>query len=79
MMKRYRPIMERYREHDVSKKRRCLLGSCVNLFVANLCLALGIRFDYVEPSSACRRRQRDTSRDARDISRHRDASTAKRL
>jgi hypothetical protein len=34
-------------EHDVSKKIGSLFGSCVNLFVANLCLALGVRFDYV--------------------------------
>ena len=54
MGKRYRAIADRDGEHDVAKKTGCLFGSCVNLFVANLCLALGTRFDYVEPSSACR-------------------------
>jgi hypothetical protein len=48
MAGRYRAIADRYREHDVSKKQARVFGSCVNLFVVNLCLALGIWFDYVD-------------------------------
>ena len=59
MEKRHRTIADRDGEHDVAKKSDCLFGSCVNPFVANLWLALGIRFDYVDPSSACRLGGRD--------------------
>ena len=59
MVMRYRAIADRDGEHDVAKKAACVFGSCVNPFVANLCLALGIRFDYVDLSSACRFGGRD--------------------
>ena len=50
MAGRYRAIVDRYREYDVSKKQAPVFGSCVNLIVVNLCLALGIWFDYVDLS-----------------------------
>jgi hypothetical protein len=49
--------------HDVSKKTGCLFGSCVNLFVANLCLALGVGFDYVHCTIGLLVEADETSRD----------------
>jgi hypothetical protein len=67
MVTRDRSIADRYRERDVAKKPGWLFGSCVNRFVANLCLALGVGFDYVDPIVSLQLSTDKTLRDVNDV------------